>query len=112
MTKDEALKMALEALEEIKQETFHPAKVFVHNHAITAIKEALAQPKQEPVVTKNENGMTLHFGWEELPVGTKLYVSPQAKPWVGLTDEDLSVCDEDGVLLAKYWEAKLKEKNR
>ena len=31
--------------------------------------------------------------------------------WVGLTDEDLSVCDEDGVLLARYWEAKLKEKN-
>jgi hypothetical protein len=33
------------------------------------------------------------------------------KEWVGLTDEDLSVCDEDGVLLARYWEAKLKEKN-
>ena len=31
--------------------------------------------------------------------------------WVGLTDEDLSVCDEDGVLLARYWEAKLKAKN-
>lgn len=31
--------------------------------------------------------------------------------WVGLTDEDLSVCDEDGVLLARYWETKLKEKN-
>lgn len=33
------------------------------------------------------------------------------REWVGLTDEDLSVCDEDGVLLARYWEAKLKEKN-
>jgi hypothetical protein len=33
------------------------------------------------------------------------------KEWQGLTDEDLSVCDEDGVILAKYWEAKLKEKN-
>ena len=37
-------------------------------------------------------------------------VSSQRK-WVGLTDEDLSVCDEDGVVLARYWEAKLKEKN-
>ena len=33
------------------------------------------------------------------------------REWVGLTDEDLSVCDEDGVVLARYWEAKLKEKN-
>lgn len=34
------------------------------------------------------------------------------RTWVGLTDEDLSVCDEDGVVLARYWEAKLKEKNQ
>ena len=33
------------------------------------------------------------------------------REWQGLTDEDLSVCDEDGVILARYWEAKLKEKN-
>jgi hypothetical protein len=33
------------------------------------------------------------------------------RTWVGLTNEDLSVCDEDGVILARYWEAKLKEKN-
>lgn len=40
------------------------------------------------------------------------YFSPkQPLTWVGLTDEDLSVCDEDGVILARYWEAKLKEKN-
>ena len=33
------------------------------------------------------------------------------REWVGLTDEDLSVCDTDGVILARYWEAKLREKN-
>jgi len=33
------------------------------------------------------------------------------REWVGLTEEDLSVCDEDGVILARYWEAKLREKN-
>ena len=43
--------------------------------------------------------------------GTALYTAPPKREWVGLTDEDLSVCDEDGVLLARYWEAKLKEKN-
>lgn len=35
----------------------------------------------------------------------------KSRPWVPLTDEDLSVCDEDGVILARYWEAKLREKN-
>ena len=34
------------------------------------------------------------------------------KPWVGLTDEDLAVCgDEDDVMLARYWERVIKEKN-
>lgn len=44
MTDRELLQQALEALEQIKQETFHPAKVFAHNHAITALRERLAQP--------------------------------------------------------------------
>ena len=39
------------------------------------------------------------------------YTAPPQREWQGLTDEDLSVCDEDGVLLARYWEAKLREKN-
>ena len=44
MTKDEALKLALEALEESHPEAYR--------HTITAIKEALAQPEQEPVAWK------------------------------------------------------------
>lgn len=36
---------------------------------------------------------------------------PPRREWVGLTDEDLDVCDEDGVLLARYWERILREKN-
>jgi hypothetical protein len=31
--------------------------------------------------------------------------------FVGLTDEDMTELDEDGVLFARYIEAKLKEKN-
>ena len=57
MTKDEALKLALEALEglnntnsywwqEVDEQTLKKIEP-----AITAIKEALAQPEQEPVVT-------------------------------------------------------------
>ena len=54
MTK-EALKMALEALEEPKE---HFAK---HRRleAITAIKEALAQPEQEPVAWMDKDGDVL-----------------------------------------------------
>jgi hypothetical protein len=42
MTKDEALKMALDALE-----TLHSHRTDIAS-AITALKEALAQPEQEP----------------------------------------------------------------
>ncbi len=33
------------------------------------------------------------------------------REWVGLTDEDMTELDEDGVVFARYIEAKLKEKN-
>ena len=44
MTKNEALKLALEALEQWNTPLYKRGK------AITAIKEALAQPEQEPVI--------------------------------------------------------------
>jgi hypothetical protein len=43
----------------------------------------------------------------EIPKGT--YVLK--REWVGLTDEDLKVFNDDVRFWAKYWEAKLKEKN-
>ena len=56
MTKDEALKLSLSALDEVRQETFRlmrdgqtlysEKKVW---EAIYTIKKVLAQPKQEPV---------------------------------------------------------------
>ena len=50
MTKDEALKLALEALEDNHEEIVHNWALFEKNkNAILAIKEALAQPEQEPV---------------------------------------------------------------
>ena len=50
-----------------------------------------------------------------LPIGTPLYTSPPAKPWVGLTDEDKEELDEkygdDALAHLNAVEAKLKEKN-
>ena len=45
MTKDEALKLALEALENIKNDPFKFDLKDDIDNAITAIKEALAQPE-------------------------------------------------------------------
>ena len=52
MTKDEALKIALEALENAEYSDYGNKKL---NEAITAIKEALAQPEQEPVAWMNDS---------------------------------------------------------
>jgi hypothetical protein len=53
VTKDEALKLALEALEEAWYHvgTFQPTEkaIDLYDEARAAIKEALAQPEQEPV---------------------------------------------------------------
>ena len=87
MTKDEALKMALEALENGKKvregeggTKFQPA---LEDAAMTAIEEALAQPERE---------------------------------WVGLTDEDMDFLYPHGSTVwvqetVKNIEAKLKDKN-
>lgn len=71
--------------------------------------------KDEPVATKNNDGVTLHLGWDDLPVGTKLYATPPQRTWVGLTRTELIRC---GVLpfglsyeLYEAIEAKLKDKN-
>jgi hypothetical protein len=53
----EAMKLALDALECVKTESFHPAKVFVHNPAITALRQAIAEAEnQEPVACITTSG--------------------------------------------------------
>lgn len=78
------------------------------------------QPEQEPFaevrlnMTGGNAGLStriVQIAEGYYPAGTKLYTAPQRREWVGLTLEDLSMCDSDGVKLARYWEAKLKEKN-
>ena len=130
VTKDEALKLALQALERCVATCFDPyaheqamswPEHFV-NQTITAIKEALAQPEQEPVAWITEwegqysSGKILDYiahtrgGKVEY---TPLYTTPPQRTWVGLTDEDDIYWEDGGTLrdLVKAIEAKLKEKN-
>jgi hypothetical protein len=139
MTKDEALKLALEALETIAKLTgarWALEQGYAgHLEAITAINQALAaQPaQQEPVawlMYKGEHAesfwfdkgdaynfeMTPEHRWEPL------YTTPPQSTWVGLTDEEKHEIelkagiteDDDGYIVSqvfKLTEAKLKEKN-
>lgn len=71
------------------------------------------QLEQEPVATKNLNGITLNVGLDDLPAGTQLFTSPPKREWVGLTDEEYQQIQRE-YFQADQWrgiEAKLKEKN-
>ena len=94
MTKDEALKLALDFIEDSECGT---ADLEAH------IKEALEQPEQEPQIAINSEIVS--------------YVAPQ-REWVGLTEEERDyftyIDAKDKARFRKYAdyiEAKLKEKN-
>jgi hypothetical protein len=115
MTKDEAFKRGMELL----RSNISAQQWFELQPEITAIKEALAQPEQEPVATvTSETGnpdVTMSW-WHEpaLPVETKLYTTPPQRTWVGLTDEEVkNLCLSVGTepIEVRLIEAKLKEKN-
>ena len=121
--KDEALKLALEALKQIDEAMPFP----VAKLAQKVIREALAeQPaqQQEPVAVvkalpMGHNQSDMHYAeCQHLPVGTLLYTSPPAsKPWVGLTQQDINIAFDDTQEgggfddFARAIEAKLREKN-
>ena len=107
MTKDEALKLALECAERCEEID----GMWSWSATITAIKEALAQTEQEPWCMKMNGCKTK---CEDCPVEV---AQPQLT-WVGLTDEDrlrlwlkTEAEDVDRYAFAKAIEAKLKEKN-
>jgi hypothetical protein len=135
MTKDEVLKLALEALEanhflihgsETKgglafcMDGYYSSCFDIDsndrqtNKAITAIKEALARPEQEPVgkFAKFTDGI-----WREVTdgsAGVPLYTTPPQRTWVGLTDEEVASFDVYAIVDAecvRAIEAKLKDKN-
>ena len=119
MTKDEALKLALSALNEVRQETFRlmrdgqtlyaEKKVW---EAIYTIKEALAQPEQEPVAYLSNKRQRLNIELKpqtfvEIPTATDwempLYMKPSQRTWVGLSDEEINQLwaesHEDGIAM-------------
>ena len=116
-----AMQVALEALE---SDPISHAGLVSRKQAITSLRQALEE-KQEPVatVTSESGNPNLSMSWwhePALPVGTKIYTSPQPnKQWVGLTDEEVSYfryaatfCDElDTAYMAELIEKDLKEKN-
>ncbi len=115
MTKDEALKLALEALERCVATCFDPyahdqvmswPEHFV-NQTITAIKEALAQREQEPVAWVSSKELLVMRGnalggakdWR-INVGlvkqngdVGLYTIPPQRTWVGIDDEEIRQTD-------------------
>ena len=116
MTKTEALLMALEALENAEYGNYDKQEL---DKAITAIKEALAQPEQEPVAWMTQARNFVHpsectkaeaelYGW------TPVYTSPPKREWVGLNWGDLPeewVGDTKFLTGARWAEQILEEKN-
>ena len=113
MTKDEALKMAIEYIEKSQYEK--------RDEVINACKEALEQPSQEPValVYSMQDGYVGQMVAKGIPHKTKLYTHPHQ--WQGLTDDEIdkiyadtepdSKMDTYYMILSRAIEAKLKEKN-
>ena len=125
MTKDEALKLALSTLDEVRSETFRLMRNGQTLYAeekvwstITAIKEALAQPAQEPkdiAVLVQGMAVSVDVSTGDHDQGHRLFgtvtlvqesqkgkhglillvqdpqpnFKAQRKPWVDLTDEEI-----------------------
>ena len=108
MTKDEALKLALEALKWSKP---HADAEITYNEAITAIKEALAQPEQEPVAWIDEFGNVFPLGAQRGPKHLNepmkpLYTAPpQRKPQIWEHEGYDALCQE-----LELWKAEAQRK--
>jgi hypothetical protein len=124
--KDEALRLALEALERIIATCLDPysheqvrsrPEHFI-NQTITAIKAAL-EAKDEPVAIFKEDldgGYVdlLAFQGQPLLDNTLLYTTPPQRTWVGLTRDEILEArwhNKSSYKFARVLEAKLKEKN-
>ena len=92
----EALKLALEALESsrvfvtTREKIKHPEGTDWYDERISAIKEALAQPEQEPVAFicefyADEGHPFVSFEPVTHGTNTPLYTTPPQRTWVGLT---------------------------
>ena len=105
MTKDEALKLALEFIERVNKDGWILADFEPQMYAtIAALKEALAQPEQEPVaylVLFEGAGKLLEFTKGNYLHGAKvehipLYTHPpqRTEPLIGCVNHDCAKCKE------------------
>ena len=122
MTKDEALRLALEALENSWTEP-NNEQYEIEKNAITAIKEAL-ETKDEPFEYWNavgwfgyDTGLRLWFETDKNDDGAiPLYKDQQQRTWVWLTDKEVDEClqglpTQTIDVYARRIEIKIKEKN-
>ena len=84
MTDREAMKLALFALDIVK---IHYTQSRHINEAIAALKEALAQPEQEPACPECRAKVL----YECVACSSNNYPPPQ-RTWVDLSDEDMEEC--------------------
>ena len=136
MTKDEALDLALEALEREEYRLRQTGQSQVYSgigFAITAIKQARSAPVQKPYRPLQDNG-SQYFGdsWDTLPAqpapvqeclahgecfgGKCIYTTPPAaqRQWVDLTNDEIALIHADNPHpqgFARAVLAKSKEKN-
>ena len=114
MTKEEALKMALEALKQIDEAMPFP----VAKLAQASIKEALAQPEQEPMAWISTGpARMIHWTSDKPAYGddwVPLYTTPPQREFVGLTAKEKHEFRYSHMTTADFIEeieAKLKDKN-
>jgi hypothetical protein len=104
-----AAEMALEALDCLPWQA-SPIAI----EATKALRQALAQPEQEPVGYVTDSGTAAYFlKGVDLDDDTPLYTAPPKREWVGLTEADIyeAMDFDDEFEFARAIEAKLKEKN-
>jgi hypothetical protein len=116
MTKDEALRLAWEALEYMDVTAERYVDKQIPEKAITAIKAAL-EAKDEPVACA-DNGVVNWIADKQFMHEAELYIAPPQRTWVGLTDEEKNSFWKADQMTQKEWdelfsdiEAKLKQKN-
>ena len=116
----QALELALEALEgfipylPLKDE----AQCNRYDKAITAIKEALAQPEQEPVATLDDLEQEIYENTRQFVsrdvmewMLKRYYTTPPQRTWVGLPESAFAGMTLQQVTAMKYAEQILKDQN-
>jgi hypothetical protein len=119
MTDHELMQQALDALKVMRPACFAENTLKTADAAITALRDRLAQPEQEPVAWYHAENYKTHFTTEPSHdlIGKywqPLYTTPQQRQWVGLTDEDrqeLAAEQHSWEGLCFAVEKKLKDKN-